>query len=229
MSLAQDSFYSSRLGHAMAFAAKAHRDQFRKDSATPYLAHLMGVASSVMKFVNMPKGQKYLEEGVVLPNGDKVNITLEDAVIAALLHDAIEDQGGDGMKRKIRAKFDEADFPPVVAMLVDYCTTYGQENLGYNEYKRKYLERIADPLTPKTALLISGSDKLDNMRDMAREYREEGEAFWNKFKVTKEQKLEYNRDIVRIFKASGKYPKLVAEIERVQKEIEEMTSKGIKL
>ncbi len=231
---ASDSFYSIRLAHAIAFAAEVHQNQFRAGSKVPYLAHLLGVTSNVMKFSEFaPQGlvpqERYLEAGISLANGDLVNISLEDAVIAALLHDAIEDQGGDAMKRQIRTRFDDAGFPPVVAMLVDYCTTYDQESLGYNEYKRVYLERVADPTTPATVLLISGGDKLDNLRDMLREYQQEGEAFWDKFKHSKAEKLEYNRDIVRIFKASGKYPELVAEIERVQQAIERHAKKTLGL
>ena len=56
---------------ALSFAASLHRDQSRKASDVPYVAHLLAVAS------------------IVLEHGGG-----EDEAIAALLHDAIEDQGG---------------------------------------------------------------------------------------------------------------------------------------
>ena len=62
---------SMRFDEALAFASELHRDQTRKGGEIPYVAHLMTVAASV------------LEHG-----GD------EDTAIAALLHDAVEDQGG---------------------------------------------------------------------------------------------------------------------------------------
>jgi len=62
---------SARFDQALVFAADLHRDQVRKGTPVPYMAHLLGVASLV------------LEDG-----GD------EDEAIAALLHDAVEDQGG---------------------------------------------------------------------------------------------------------------------------------------
>ena len=62
---------TSRFEQALMFAAQLHRKQRRKGSSIPYVSHLLAVASLV------------IEHG-----GD------EDEAIAALLHDAIEDQGG---------------------------------------------------------------------------------------------------------------------------------------
>ncbi|RME37216.1 MAG: bifunctional (p)ppGpp synthetase/guanosine-3',5'-bis(diphosphate) 3'-pyrophosphohydrolase, partial [Deltaproteobacteria bacterium] len=61
----------ARFEAALVYAAQLHRQQVRKGSQTPYLAHLLAVTALV------------LEAG-----GD------EDEAIAALLHDAVEDQGG---------------------------------------------------------------------------------------------------------------------------------------
>ncbi len=63
-----------RFLRAFNFAAEKHAGQTRKASTTPYIAHLMGVASLVLEF-----------------GGD------EDLAIAALLHDVVEDCGGAGL------------------------------------------------------------------------------------------------------------------------------------
>lgn len=65
---------TNRFDHAMVYASQIHAAQRRKGSNTPYIAHLLGVAAIT------------LEAG-----GD------EDQAIAALLHDAVEDQGGQGL------------------------------------------------------------------------------------------------------------------------------------
>jgi (p)ppGpp synthase/HD superfamily hydrolase len=65
------SFLTWRFDLALQFASGLHHEQARKGVPIPYVAHLMGVSSLV------------LEAG-----GD------EDQAIAALLHDAVEDQGG---------------------------------------------------------------------------------------------------------------------------------------
>ena len=62
---------TERFEEALIYAARLHAEQKRKRSSVPYLAHLLGVTSLV------------LEDG----GG-------ENEAIAALLHDAVEDQGG---------------------------------------------------------------------------------------------------------------------------------------
>lgn len=85
---------SARFDEALAYAHEAHRDQLRKGTRIPYISHLMAVAA------------------IVLENGGD-----EDAAIAALLHDVIEDGGGDAARREIRRRFGQR-----VVGIVDECT-----------------------------------------------------------------------------------------------------------
>ena len=62
---------TERFERALVYATQLHSQQIRKGSGVPYISHLLSVAALV------------LEDG-----GN------EDEAIAALLHDAIEDQGG---------------------------------------------------------------------------------------------------------------------------------------
>ena len=64
---------SSRFDGALAYARRLHAGQARKGTAIPYVAHLLAVTA------------------IVLEHGGR-----EDEAIAALLHDAVEDQGGSG-------------------------------------------------------------------------------------------------------------------------------------
>ena len=85
---------TDRFDEALAYASRVHRDQRRKGTDIPYVAHLLGVAS------------------IALENGAN-----EDQAIAALLHDAVEDQGGVPRLEEIRARFGK-----VVADIVADCT-----------------------------------------------------------------------------------------------------------
>ena len=76
---------SPRFREALLFAADLHAEQTRKGSGAPDLSHLLAVA------------------GIVMEHGGD-----EDEVIAALLHDAIEDQGGDAARQEIRRRFGDA-------------------------------------------------------------------------------------------------------------------------
>ena len=71
---------SKRFLDAVEYAFYLHAGHMRKGTKTPYFSHLMGVASLVM------------EHGGT-----------EDEAIAALLHDAVEDQGGQDTLDAIRA------------------------------------------------------------------------------------------------------------------------------
>ncbi|MGB8441824.1 MAG: HD domain-containing protein, partial [Candidatus Acidiferrales bacterium] len=73
---------TARFHRALVYAARVHARQFRKGTSRPYIGHLLGVTS------------------IVLTHGGD-----EDEAIAALLHDAVEDQGGKPRLREIRRKF----------------------------------------------------------------------------------------------------------------------------
>ena len=74
--------YEEKLEEALGYAARVHRDQVRKGSSVPYVTHLLAVAA------------------IVGENGGT-----EEEVIAALLHDAPEDRGGEARLGEIRERF----------------------------------------------------------------------------------------------------------------------------
>lgn len=153
-----------RLQRAFQYAAEKHAGQTRKQTAVPYLSHLMAVASLV------------LEAG-----GN------EDMAIAALLHDVVEDCGGMPRLREIRKKFGAR-----VAKIVDGCTdTYVEPRPEWLERKRSYVREVkhADADTR----LVSAADKLHNVRTILADYREHGEAIWKRFSGEKDGTLWYYR------------------------------------
>jgi hypothetical protein len=207
--------YSKRLGHAMAFATKQHKSHARKGSNIPYVSHLQAVASYVMEYANIVKGTNLIEApSPEFPEG----ITLEDAVIAAWLHDAVEDQGGMPMAEKIRKKFGET-----VTKLVLYCSHLDDptQKLPYNDEQKVYLNHVAKG--PATALLISGADKLHNLQCTVRSYWDQGDDVFKLFGgKTREQKIQYYRDVVDIYGKTGKYPRLVRHIDLTLKQLESL-------
>ena len=155
-----------RLQRAFRYAAEKHAGQTRKQTAVPYLSHLMAVASLV------------LEAG-----GD------EDMAIAALLHDVVEDCGGMPRLREVRQQFGAR-----VAKIVEGCTdSFGEPKPEWIERKKDYLREVkhADVETR----LVSASDKLHNVRTILADYRKDGEAIWTRFTGKKEGTLWYYRDL----------------------------------
>lgn len=152
---------NQRFNLAFELAAGLHRTQTRKGTRVPYIGHLMAVCGLV------------LEAG-----GD------EDQAIAALLHDAVEDQGGLTTLATIRQLFGDR-----VADAVEACSDSMVGNPAqkpeWRNRKEKYLAHLRN--ANADALIVGAADKLHNARTILTDYRQVGDALWSRFKVGKEQ------------------------------------------
>ncbi len=148
-------------------ASKLHSRQRKKKSIVPdipYLGHLMEVA------------------GIVQTNGGD-----ETTVAAALLHDAIEDQGTEA-REQIREKLGQE-----VLDIVESCTeseTFPKP--PWRERKETYLSLIKTASLP--ALLVIVADKLQNGRALLRRLKLEGAKGWGH--PGREEKLWYFNSLV---------------------------------
>src|SRR5947208_2654347 len=159
-----------RFEEALQFAAATHRLQRRKGSDVPYIGHLLGVCSLV------------IEDG-----GD------EDEAIAALLHDAAEDQGGEAMLDEIRQKFGDG-----VAEIVLACSdTLVEPKPEWRKRKEDYLDHLEHQ--PAPVLRVSLADKLFNARAILRDYLVVGEDLWKRFSSGREGQLWYYRRLADRF------------------------------
>ena len=186
---------SQRFIEALGYTARLHNGQLRKGTTIPYIAHLLGVTSLVV------------EQG-----------GSEDEVIAALLHDAIEDQGGADTREEIRRRFGDN-----VAAIVDGCTdTDAMPKPPWRARKEKYIAHIraASP----SVRLVSTADKLHNARAILADYRALGEAVWDRFGGGRAGTLWYYHALVEAFRAAGSNA-LVEELDRVVTEIERLAAK----
>lgn len=164
---------SARLAAAFAFAERLYRRQFRKRSTVPYATHLMSVAALVG------------ESG-----GD------EDEMIAALLHDGPEDQGGRKTLAAIRRRFG-----PRVARIVAGCSdTFESPKPPWSERKRAYLRHLRT--ASASVRLVSAADKVHNARAILADLRR-GVDVWAKFNAGRDDQLKYYRALVREFRARG--------------------------
>lgn len=189
-------FFTDRLKEAFSEAFALHARQFRKGTKIPYLSHLMAVAS------------------LVIENGGG-----EDETIAALLHDAAEDQGGEPTLEKIRQRFG-----PRVAEIVDGCTdTYEDPKPEWKGRKEKFLKRLA--AASPSVRLVAAADKLHNARAVLADFREIGEDVWKRFNAPKAEVPWYHRAVTDALKKAGTSP-LVEELDRVVTELERLTSRA---
>ena len=187
--------YTGRVSEAFAFAMVLHGTQERKGTEIPYITHLMAVASLVG------------EHG-----GD------EDLVIAGLLHDAVEDQGGEKTLCRIRERFGEK-----VARIVDACSdTDVIPKPPWQHRKEAYIEHL--DAVDADVRLVSAADKLHNARAIAADLRQIGDALWSRFTGTKEQTLWYYRKLADTFLRLDPDSAIARELELVAREIEELSA-----
>jgi len=165
---------TSRFEEALVYAARLHANQVRKGSDVPYISHLLGVTALV------------IEDG-----GD------EDQAIAALLHDAVEDQGGYKTLAEIRRLYWDR-VAEIVEALTDAFTT---PKPPWRERKERYLEHLRHA-TPEVRR-VSLADKLHNARSILNDLRSDGEGIWDRFNGGKEGTLWYYRSLLGVFETGG--------------------------
>lgn len=142
----------------------------------------------------------------------------ETEAIAALLHDAVEDCGGERRLRDIEKKFGKT-----VAKIVDGCTdTYETPKPPWRERKEAYLAHLKD--SNSATRLVSASDKLHNTRAILAELRRHGLEVFERFAGKKDGTLCYYRALVTAFREHGDHADLVDELDRVVTQIEKLSA-----
>ena len=165
---------TSRFEQALVYTTRLHTNQRRKSTDVPYISHLLSTAALVLEF-----------------GGD------EDEAIAALLHDAVEDQGGLPILDEIRGKFGVR-----VAHIVEECTdAFTTPKPPWLNRKENYLQRLRD--APLDVRRVSLADKLHNARSLLASLRLEGAQVWQRFKGGREGTLWYYQALAEVFQATG--------------------------
>ncbi|MCU0866616.1 MAG: HD domain-containing protein [Planctomycetes bacterium] len=163
-----------RFDQALLLASELHRQQVRKESGVPYVSHLLAVCALA------------LEHGAD-----------EDQAIAALLHDAVEDQGGLPTAARIRTQFGDRVAELVLA-LTDAVVV---PKPPWRARKEAYLQHLA--AAPAAVLLVSCCDKIHNARSIVTDHAQSGAALWSRFTGGRDGTLWYYRELAAIFARRG--------------------------
>lgn len=171
--------YSQRFIDALVFAAKEHERQPRKMAVVeeeagreciPYVSHLLGVAAIVFE-----------------AGGD------ENAAIAGLLHDAVEDQ--DVSLEEIAEKFGSE-----VAHIVDACSEHWDREQTKPEWKiRKnaHLARLQQQ-AERSVLLVTAADKIHNGEAIINDLAAHGPVVWKRFNAHPDRLLWYYTEVTKV-------------------------------
>lgn len=179
---------------ALIFATELHANQKRKILDIPYIAHLLGVASLVLEY-----------------GGN------EEEAIAALLHDALEDQGGEKTRQEILKRFGEK-----ITQIIDGCSEiYEKPKPSWQRRKEIYIKNIST--ASPSVRLVSAADKIYNIRSLIKDYRLLGEEIWSHFQTGKEGTSWYYQELIKAFSQSEITP-IIEELIRLQKELENLVN-----
>lgn len=156
-----------RVVEAIAWAAAQHGDQRRKGSGTPYLFHLLAVAS------------------LVAEHGGS-----EAAVLGAVLHDVIEDSQGKGVREQVAGRFGDE-----VAGIVEACSdSPGGPKAPWRGRKESFVASL-DGASDEVRLVVA-ADKLHNARSTARDLRAKGAGVWSIFQGGRDGTLWYYDEVL---------------------------------
>lgn len=178
---------NTRLSEAFAFAAWIHQDQYRKQAEgedeslkISYLTHL----AEVLAIVIQGRGN-------------------EDQQIAALLHDAIEDQpttpNGDDTATEIKRLFGERALE-----LVLHCTDGVPDASGvkppWRDRKEKHIQHMNEQATKDPEfLLVSIADKISNAQAIVNDAIIDGPGVWNRFNAPPTGVVWYYTSMLQVF------------------------------
>lgn len=193
---------TDRFSKAVDYARILHIER-RKGTNIPFMAHLLGVASLVM-------GEA----------GQVPFAVTENMVIAALLHDSVEDHGGEPRLRDIEFNFG-AEVARMVEGLSDSLEEDPNKKGPWEERKRGYLKRLRSETLQ--VQLISAADKLYNARTILDEYRLVGAKVWERFKRGRDQQIWYFEKLLKVFKSAGTN-RIVEELGRVTDELRRISN-----
>jgi (p)ppGpp synthase/HD superfamily hydrolase len=175
---------------ALSYAAQLHLRQYRKATPVPYVSHLLAVAALVLEYGGS-----------------------EDEAIAALFHDAVEDQGGYPILERIRRRFGEN-----VASIIEGCTDSDTiPKPPWRERKERHIRHMAQ--ASPSVCLVYAADKLANARSMYKDYLTMGEDLWTRFKGGREGTLWYFREVLQVLRKNSTNS-IFAELESVIKQLE---------
>lgn len=189
---------TDRFSEAVDEARVLHMGDVRKGTQIPYFSHLLAVAS------------------LVLDDGGS-----EDEAVAAILHDAVEDQGGLPTAKLIRAQFGDR-VAEIVLACSDSTDPDPARKAPWRERKEAYLAHL-EAETDAGVLRVSLADKLHNARAILFDYRSLGPALWGRFSAGRDGQLWYYGRLVEIFAARQPGP-LADELARVVGELRQLVA-----
>ena len=155
------------LDRAIVFEVRAHAGTERRGKGFPYIVHPMEAVEIVATMTND-----------------------QELLAAAVLHDVVEDT--DTTVDDLRREFGDR-IASLVEAESDHMEPGESGAASWRARKQAAVDRLAR--ASRDAKVVALGDKLSNMRAIARDYAQQGDALWNLFHVKdpKEHEWRYRR------------------------------------
>jgi len=154
--------YTYKVEQAIQAAAVLHQQDVRRGAVPiPYITHLMAVTLILRDYTSD-----------------------EDTLVAALLHDTLEDT--DYTAEEMKEDFGDTVTDIVTTLSEPYYE--GDTKLPWLEAKKRYADQIKKG--PETAVLIASADKAHNFRSIVEEYSDDHNRFMQDFGTKLDLRME---------------------------------------
>jgi len=177
------------LSKAIEFASKAHMGQKRKASGIPYISHPLSVAKTLIE-----------------------HHCAEELVIAAVLHDTIEDT--EVTRDELQRHFGER-----ITSLVE-SVSEPDRSATWEVRKQHTIAFLQD--APPDVLLIACADKLDNARSLHHDWLRLGEKVWSFFSRPKPDQCWYYASLADLFTRRATDEPLISLSQQLKTTVEEL-------
>lgn len=188
---------------AIAKISEIHHGQTRKSEALPYIVHPYAVAILLAHYTN-----------------DK------DTIVAGLLHDVLED-----VEPEVYNKDDICrDFSYLIYKIVQEVSVIETAHrrsdlkLSWRDRKIQYLNQLKQASQP--ALMIAAADKIHFLQSIMNSYEEQGEALWEKFNASPEDRFWFCQEVLKILQQRIDNP-IVTKLDRVLTKAKTILIRGV--
>jgi (p)ppGpp synthase/HD superfamily hydrolase len=163
-----------KIQKAIIGASVLHADQKRKGDGLPYIIHPYSVAFILSTYTDD-----------------------EDAIVAGLLHDTLEDVPEYEAEDLIK-DFGERVYKIVqeVSEDKDPSDSKEKEKASWQERKEKYIANLKND--SGDALMVSCADKIHNLTSMINAYKNQGDELWKNFNAPKDKILWFYGEVLNV-------------------------------
>ncbi len=173
------SMFSQKLEEALSLASTRHHGQTRKGSSVPYVTHLFHASM------------------ILARHGEA-----EDAMIAALLHDIVEDTCHSQnecltLLEHIEQRFGTAVKEAIITLSEPKRNQKGA-TLSWKERKMRYLSQLE--AGSQLALVVSAADKIHNLSTLLEDLATRGDVVWRMFTGTQDESLWFYERVADVLR-----------------------------